>query len=213
MINIKNINVTCLMQHARVLWSDETKEALVVDPGGMSNEIVDFIKNNKLKLEKILLTHSHFDHCGGVSYILKHFKDAKLFGAENEKNFRQGVKEMMFAVQIFDETCENSPEPHVFLEDSMQISLGKEKFIALATPGHTQGGFSFYNENNKILISGDTLFRGSVGRTDFIGGNYEAILKSIKEKLFVLPDDTIVYPGHGGNTTIKNEKLTNPYFI
>ena len=213
MIKIDCFDVTCISQHARVLWCDKTNEALVVDPGGASKELVDFIKKNNLILKKILLTHSHFDHCGGVAYLLKNFKNVTLYGAENEKNFRQGVKEMMFAVQIIDETCENSPEPNIFLEDNMQISLGNENFIALSTPGHTQGGFSFYNENNKILISGDTLFKSSIGRTDFLGGDFKTIIKSIKEKLFVLPDDTVVYPGHGANTTILNEKMFNPYFV
>ncbi len=212
MINIKTINVTPISQHCRVLWCEKTSEATIVDPGGSGKEIAEFIKNQKLIPKSIWLTHSHFDHCGGVATLKKIFPNIKLYAHSLEKNMREEVVNIMEMFCITDKSCQNCPEPEVFLEDNLVLAVGEEKFITFFTPGHSLGGCSFYNENNKILISGDTLFAGTIGRTDLFGGDHEAILKSIREKLFVLPDDTIVYPGHGENTTILSEKLDNQYF-
>lgn len=212
-IQIKNINVTCLEQHCRVLWCDKTMEAAVVDPGGVSDEIVSFVNNNNLILKYILLTHSHFDHCGGVNYLKKYFKNSCFLAHECEKDMRKNVREMMMMVNIYDSLCEPCPEPDMYLQDNHTIDIGDEKFVVLFTPGHSPGGVSYYNEKNKILLSGDTLFCGTIGRTDFLGGDFSKIISSIKNKLFVLPGDTIVYPGHGEDTTILNEKKTNPYFL
>ncbi|MGI6680404.1 MAG: MBL fold metallo-hydrolase [Bdellovibrionota bacterium] len=212
MINIKNIDVTCISQHARILWDESTKEAVIVDPGGSDNRVISFLKENGLKLKSIVLTHSHFDHCGGVCFLKEHFKSVPLYGHKLEKKLRENVQEMMKAVGVLDETCKNAPEPDIYFEDNQEIYLGEEKFIVLFTPGHSPGSVSLYNKNNKILLSGDTLFAGSIGRTDFIGGDFKTIIKSIKERLFTLPEDTVVYPGHGENTTIGYEKKFNSFF-
>lgn len=212
MIKIKTIKVTCLEENLRIIWCDKTNEALIVDPGAVSLDAVNFIKEHNLNLKSILITHSHFDHIGGVNFIKNNFKDALLYAHEAERDLRSHVNEMMAAVGIFDENCFNSDEPDCYLRENEEISLGDETFKVIFTPGHSKGGVAYYNENNKILLSGDTLFKGSIGRTDFIGGDFNEIIKSIKEKLFVLPNDTVVYSGHGKTTTILDEKNYNPYF-
>lgn len=187
----------------------EGTEAFIIDPGGDAGRIIEAAKN--LNVRYILLTHTHFDHIGGLNDIAEAFPDA------------------VTAVSTFEEEWLYSPElnfseefgdPFVFsgknclkLEDGTALAFAGTKIDVLHTPGHTPGSTCFYMENygDPVLFSGDTLFRSSIGRTDFPGGSGIKIIESIKNKLMTLPERTVVYPGHDDDTTIFEEKRLNPF--
>lgn len=188
-----------------VITCEETGKAAIIDPGGDAKDILKFIENQQLELSFILLTHGHGDHIGGVADILSlkkvpvyiHREDAYLL-ADADKNlssFMSGPK-----IEV---------EADRLLEDQEIIELGKLKLKILHTPGHTLGSICIFVED--VVFTGDTLFANSIGRTDLEGGSFKSIIQSILLKLFTLPDETKVMPGHGPASTISIEKLTNPF--
>ncbi len=188
-----------------LLWDDESKEALLIDPGKTSSDLHKEIISMGLEVKGILNTHGHADHIGGNEYFKEKFKCPIMIHADDQAMLTDSKKNL----SAFMGQDILSPQADVILQEGDKINLGKYTFEVIHTPGHTQGGISLYG--HKILISGDTLFQLSVGRTDFPGGSFEKLEKSIKEKLFILPDETIVIPGHGGFTSIDREKLENPF--
>ena len=156
----------------------------------------------------LLNTHSHLDHIFGNKFILEKY-GLRAYASELDEMNRKSAPQhaMMFGLSM-----EEPPEPMVFISDNQLITFGSVKLLALHVPGHTTGSIAFYSEADKCVFTGDALFSGSIGRTDLPGGNYEVLISSIKNKLFVLPPSTIVYPGHGQKTTIQTEIETNPYF-
>ncbi|MBN1142092.1 MAG: MBL fold metallo-hydrolase [Deltaproteobacteria bacterium] len=182
-----------------------SREALVIDPGGDEERIWQLLTAQRLTLRYVVNTHGHFDHVGGNAYLVKqsgaglliHGRDLKLLEAMSS----QGA---MFGCRL-----EASPPPARFLEDKEVLTVGDLRFTVIHTPGHTQGGVSLLAEGH--LFSGDTLFAGSVGRTDLPGGDYDLLMASIHDRLLILPDETIVHPGHGPETTIGREKIHNPF--
>lgn len=203
-MNIKVLIVNDIAENAYILH--ENGKALVVDPGDTNGEIIGFLKENNLELEGILLTHGHFDHCFGVEKLRKEY-NVKVYGSKQEKiifesteyNFSKNYEEpfIVNCDYFFDEEC---------------ITIGDFNFRTILTNGHSPGSSCFYFEEAKVLFSGDTLFNKSIGRTDFYFGDENALIKNIREKLFVLPDDVKVYSGHGFSSTIGNEKASNPFF-
>lgn len=188
-----------------ILGDRETKEALVLDPGGDLEDIAGIINKESLAVKYILLTHGHGDHLGAADDLRKitgaqlavHKADLEMVkDAQKNMSKSTGGKEVTF-------------EPDLLLEDGQVIQLGAMEFKVLHTPGHTKGSVCFLAGEN--LFSGDTLFRASVGRTDLYGGSHEQLIRSIRRKLFILPENTEVYPGHGAATTIGYEKRSNPY--
>lgn len=180
---------------------------IIIDPGGGVEEINRFIKENNLNPVAILLTHGHFDHIGAVT-MLRNKYGVKIYAAEAERE-TLGNPEINLSLQMSGRSI--ILEADEWLKDGQEIEILGEKIRCLLTPGHTEGGMCFYFAKRGILFSGDTLFEQSVGRTDFPGGSMGSIVKSIRTKLFVLPDYVKVYPGHGMMTTIGDEKLLNPY--
>lgn len=180
------------------------KSAVVIDIGKYSKAVVDFLKENEDKERLILLTHCHFDHIGGAEAVSLE-TGVKIAIGENEADFLLDGKVNLsdtFHAKI-NPFCAN-----IKLKDNEEFSVGDITFKVIETKGHTSGGVCYLAENS--LFSGDTLFFESIGRTDFITGNYKEIIDSIK-KLTLLPEDTVVYPGHGEPTTIGHEKIFNPY--
>ena len=185
-----------------IVFDEESKETMVIDPAGDVDRIVEMIEILKGKLKYIYITHCHGDHIGGVNNlknrcggkILIHRYDAK--GLNDEK--------INLITYIGMEKIEL--EADSIIDDEDLIHLGNIEFKVIHTPGHTIGGTSLYCEKEKLLFSGDTLFRGTWGRTDLPTGSIEDIMNSIINKLLILPDDTIVYPGHGKSTMVKDEK-------
>lgn len=210
MLKIEKIPVTPLEQNCRVLYETDTKTAIVVDPGGDAFEIIGFIEDNELKLKEIWLTHSHFDHCGGVKDIKDKF-NVPLRGHKVEKEMRAMVEDIAKMYNLPASGFSNCPEPEHDLSDNEVLDFEGHKFKCLFTPGHAPGHICFYNEESSTLIAGDTLFRGSIGRTDLPLGNHGELISSIKKKLYTLPDNTKVMPGHGPDTTIGTEKSSNPF--
>jgi hydroxyacylglutathione hydrolase len=206
-LNIKKIEVTNLVQNCRIL--SVQSECVVVDPGGDVDKILSLISEGSLTCKEIWLTHSHIDHCGGV-YELISKTGAKLIAHQAEKKFRERVKEMAVLYGIGN-VSHNCPEPDVFTTDLEKVQIGDYFFKVIHTPGHSEGHVVFYCEQEKILIAGDTLFKGSIGRTDLPGGNYEQLLRSVKKNIYTLPDETKVLSGHGPDTTVGYEKRNNMF--
>lgn len=202
----KRIILHGICTNCYVIADDETKECAVIDPGYYDKRITDVIDENSFTVKYILLTHGHYDHIGGVKKITELYKDLKIcIGAEDEIYLYD--KNTMF--DGVPSECEfPNIKANVLLRDGDEIKLGKIIIKVISTPGHTKGGVSFLIDD--ILISGDTLFKQSIGRTDFPGGDFNKIVNSLN-KLMCLNENIIVYPGHGFSTTIKKEKQDNPF--
>ncbi len=182
--------------------------ALVVDPADKGEQIFSSLKQKGFAVRGILLTHGHVDHILGVK-ALKELSQAKVYACETESNLLQDMRLNLSA--MFQLPCKVTAD--VLLKDGEVCTVDGMTFQMIATPGHTEGSCCYYFEEGGLLISGDTLFEGSVGRTDFPTGSMGVLVRSIKQKLFSLPDKTIVYPGHGGSTTIGWEKEDNPFVV
>ncbi len=181
------------------------KAAVVIDPGFNSSAVTNFLKTASDKERLILLTHSHFDHIGGAA-SLRNDTDTKIAIGKLD-NYALSNTQFNLADLFHAKLTPFSAD--ILLDNGDEISVGDITFKVIYTPGHTVGGVCYLTEN--ILFSGDTLFCGSIGRTDFYGGNYEVLENSIKNLYYTLPEDTVVLSGHGEKTTIKQEKFENPY--
>jgi len=195
-----------LAVNSYIAVDEETKKAFLVDLGGHNINIVNFIKDNGYDMEYLILTHGHGDHIGGVESFLKEFPSAKLVASINEKTVLENP-----ALNMSPLTCGESItlQADKYVDDGEMMKIGNMQLRFIHTPGHTPGGMCIYVDHT--LFSGDTLFQQSIGRTDFPGSSYPEIVQSIQEKLFKLPDDTKVLPGHMGPTTIGFEKENNPF--
>ncbi len=190
----------------------EQGKAFIIDPGGDAGKIIKAAGNSEVLY--ILLTHTHFDHIGGLNDVKNAFPEAKTAVSAFEHDWLYSPQ-LNFS-EDFGFTFVFKEKVDIKLEDGMTLDFAGTKIKVFHTPGHTPGSTCFYIEKsetyeNSILFSGDTLFRSSIGRTDFPGGDGRKIIESIKNKLMTLPDETVVYPGHDENTTIALEKKFNPF--
>ena len=186
-----------------LLYDEESKEAILIDVGGSAQSIISKIKELGLNLKGIYNTHGHFDHILGAKEIQDELK-IPFYVNKGDELFVENLETQM---AMYGMGQALPPEISGFLDENTEIKLGKNAIKVIETPGHTQGGVCFLTNN--MLFSGDTLFLESIGRTDLPGGDYSTLKKSIKEKLFTLPDKTVVYPGHEDSTSIEHEKKYN----
>jgi glyoxylase-like metal-dependent hydrolase (beta-lactamase superfamily II) len=198
-------------QENTYVLSDDTRDCVIIDPGCYEEHekktLTDYIAANDLTVRMLLNTHCHIDHILGNSFVKEKY-NTKLYIHPTEEYVLNAQK--IFAPNYgFHQYHEARPD--VYLTPGEIIEFGAQKFSILFVPGHAPGHVAFYNEKEKIVIGGDVLFEGSIGRTDLPGGDFKTLIKSIHEQLFTLPDDVIVYPGHGDETTVGVEKRTNPF--
>jgi len=203
---IKNFYTGPLAVNCYIATDEKTKKTFMVDSGGHNKDMVNYIKNNDLSLEYIILTHGHGDHMGGVPDMLKEFPGVKLIACIHDKELLEDAR-LNMSTMVYGYPVAFSADQYV--SDGETLKVGELELKFLHTPGHSPGGMCIVTDD--VVFSGDTLFEQSIGRTDFPGSSYQAIVKSIHEKLFVLPDDTTVLPGHMGPTTIGFEKENNPF--
>ena len=189
--------------------SDAAAECLVVDPGLEAEELIEFLTEQKLKPVAVVLTHGHIDHIAGVALLRERFGDAKVYIHKLDAGMLAQPQTNLSAMTGF---AFSTAPADVSLDEQDLIELAGVKLLVLHTPGHTPGGISLYSQEYGVVFVGDTLFADSIGRTDFPGGSTSQLLNGVREKLFTLPDDTKVYPGHGPPTTIAREKAHNPFF-
>lgn len=211
-LEIVTVLVTPFQQNCRVLISPGDRVACVVDPGGDGDRILEMVRERGVELSMVWLTHSHLDHCGGVRKIVN-ATGAKLYGHPREQHFRANVETLCRVYGIPPGDMENSPEPTIALTGGERIVLGECSAEVRFTPGHSPGHLCFYFGSEGILLAGDTLFAGSIGRTDLPEGNHAQLLESIRREIYTLPDTTRVLPGHGPDTTVGEEKENNPYVM
>jgi len=190
------------------LYEEEKKNCIVIDPADQGDRIYEVLAAKGFTVAAILLTHGHFDHILGVA-ALKEKSNVKVYAAETAVELCNNPR-MNLSSQT-GRAC--TVVPDVTLKDGESVSIADMEFKVIFTPGHTQGSCCYYFEEAGFLVSGDTLFEESVGRTDFPTGSMSQIVRSITEKLYVLPDETKVYPGHGNSTTIEHEKKYNPFTV
>lgn len=189
--------------------NDAARDCLVIDPGLEAGELIEFLDEQQLNPVAVVLTHGHIDHIAGVKVVRKHFPEIKVYihnlDAAMLTEPGKNLSAMTGAAFV------TEPED-VSLKEGDVIDLAGVKLLVLHTPGHTPGGISLYSQEDGVAFVGDTIFAGSIGRTDFPGGSMSQLLASVREKLFTLPEETKACPGHGPETTIAEEKAHNPFF-
>ena len=208
-MKISGYQVGYLSTNCYLISNETTKEALIVDPGGAGEALAEEIRKQGLSLKGILLTHAHFDHIAGVAALLQKIP-APLYAGENEKR----LCSMPEYNNSKDYGRPTTVKPDHYVKDGEVLTLAGLSFTCIATPGHTEGSVCWYfpketTGDKPLLFAGDTLFEESVGRTDMPTGSMSDLVRSVKDKLFALPDETLVLPGHGGSTTIGHEKQYN----
>ena len=212
MLNIKTFCFNLLQENTYVV-SDDSRECVIIDCGAYydaeRDALVNYINDNGLKPVHLLATHGHFDHNFGINTVYETWGLKPELSADDEWLITNlsGQFEAMAGIKL----RWTYPEPGHFFAPGEAINFGTHKLQILPTPGHTPGGVTFYCEEEKVAFTGDTLFRMSIGRTDFERGSYEDILNSLNKVIAQLPADTTVYPGHGPKTTISDELSYNPY--
>jgi hydroxyacylglutathione hydrolase len=210
-MHIQTFTFNDFSENSYILY-DESQECVIIDPGCNNEEeqkvLSEFISQKNLKPIHLLNTHCHIDHILGNKYVADLFQ-LKLTSHKKE----QAVLDVgQNTAMMYHIPYTKSPDISIFVDEGDRISFGNSVLEVLFTPGHSPASVSFYNKDNHILIAGDVLFQGSIGRTDLPGGNFETLTRVIRSKFFTLPDETVVYPGHGDYTTIGIEKRTNPFF-
>jgi hydroxyacylglutathione hydrolase len=205
-LHVTAMEVGPLAENTYIVAHPASGKAAVVDPGEEAEEILRRLSAGGLDLDKILLTHGHFDHVGGVR-LLKARTGADVYLHPEEVDRMLGAPRQgaMFGLGVAE-----PPPPDVLVRDGDIIRLAEQEFRVLHTPGHTPGHVTFVA--GEMAFVGDLIFAGSIGRTDLPGGSLEALLQSVREKIFTLPDETILLPGHGPATTVGEERRTNPFF-
>lgn len=215
---IEQVTVTAFQQHTRILGCERTKRAICIDPGDDSASIVRAIDKHGLELEVIACTHAHLDHIGGVAAlkqlkpaarIMLHQADEFIYQALPEQPSWIGIPKSQWAALGF--AFAQPPVVDEYFEDGKPLRVGDLEFQVLHCPGHTPGHVVLFATAERKVFVGDVLFAGSVGRTDLPGGSSEQLITSIEEKLLPLGDDVVVYSGHGPDTTIGEERMTNPF--
>ena len=202
---VKTLAVGPIMANCFVLGCENTAEAAVIDPGDEPDRILATLADNNLTAKLIINTHGHFDHVGANRKLKEATGAPILIHALDTPMLSQ----LAGSAAAWGMVAENSPPPDREIEDGDQVNFGNITLTVLHTPGHTPGGISLYTDTEVFV--GDTLFAGSIGRTDFAGGSFETLKNSIQQKLFTLNEDLVVYPGHNNPTTIGTEKRTNPF--
>jgi hydroxyacylglutathione hydrolase len=203
---LKTLVVGPIQANCYLLGCERTREADVIDPGGDADKILITLANDKLRCLYIINTHGHFDH-SAENKRLKEVTGAQLLihRADAPMILNQRSNGRMWNLNV-----DNSPSPDRYLEEGEIITFGDISLRVLHTPGHSPGGISLVTD--QVVFVGDTLFAGSIGRTDFPEGDSEGLIRNVREKIFTLGDDVVVYPGHGPKTTVGREKKTNPFF-
>ncbi|MEX1297669.1 MAG: MBL fold metallo-hydrolase [Desulfotignum sp.] len=202
---IKKLEVGPIMANCFILGCEDTREAVVIDPGDDADRILMTLAREELTVKYLIDTHGHFDHVG-ANRRMKEVTGAKLAIHPDDVPM---LAQLSRSAASFGLTAENSPEPDLLLQEGDTVNFGNITLKVIHTPGHSRGGICLYTPGH--LFAGDTLFAGSIGRTDLPGGDYDTLIASIKQKLLILPDDTRVYTGHGPETTIADEKRMNPF--
>jgi glyoxylase-like metal-dependent hydrolase (beta-lactamase superfamily II) len=210
MISIKSFTFNSFEENSYVLY-DETGECVIIDPGchlpEEENELVHFISNKNLKPVKLLNTHCHIDHILGNYFVSKKFN----LLPEYHQDETRVLESSAYVSQLYQIHLNPSPVAVHFLNEGDTVKFGNSELSVIFTPGHSPGSVTFFNQQEKFMISGDVLFMQSIGRTDLPGGSYEALMESIIGKLLPLGDDIKVYCGHGPATTIGAERRSNPF--
>lgn len=204
-MKIKKMLVSELETNCYILSDEETKEAVIIDPGDDGIVLMEYVTEQNLNVKYILNTHGHNDHVGNDDYM-KEKTGALVAIHADDVDILTNPK-----LYIADDSIQAQSAPDIILHNGDEITFGKYKLTVLYTPGHTKGGVCFWEKEQKLCFSGDTLFRGTVGRADLYGGDIEALLKSVRERMAKISDDTQIYPGHGPATTMGYERKLNRY--
>lgn len=207
-LQYKIIPVTAFEQNCSLIWCDQTKDAAVVDPGGDLPKIRSAVKDLGLHLKKIILTHAHIDHAGGTAELAEEL-NIPIEGPHREDLF--WITSLPQQSQMFGFPAVRSFSPDRWLEQGDQVEIGKETLKVFHCPGHTPGHVVFYHQASDLLLVGDVIFQGSIGRTDFPKGDFDTLVNSIRTHLWSLPEHTRFIPGHGPMSNIGHEKATNPF--
>ena len=211
MIKLHKFVFSPFSENTIVLWDEESKEAAIVDPGCAEiyeeEELDQFISENDLEVKYMINTHCHIDHVFGNAFVIEKYDPIFLAPEEDLPLLQKAVEQgKMFGVDV-----KLSPNPDIFITESLKIELGSSSPKFIFTPGHTPGEYCIYFPEEEFCITGDVLFFEGIGRTDLWGGDYDTLINSILTKLYVLPAETTIYPGHGEKSSIGHEKAHNPF--
>jgi hydroxyacylglutathione hydrolase len=207
-VQVGVIPVTAFQQNCSVIHCEKTNKGAVVDPGGDLDEVLAHIREEGIEIDKIMLTHAHIDHAGATSTLAKEL-GVPIIGPHKEDEFL--IQMMAVQGQMFGLPHAEPFTPAHWLSQGDTVMVGELRFEVRHCPGHTPGHVIFYNDVHKLAIVGDVLFDGSIGRTDLPRGDHDTLLRSIKEQLLTLPDDTTFLPGHGPTSTIGEQRRRNPF--